>query len=181
MSNLPAPDPSQHWSPLPPAAFGRPSRWPTFVTLAIALLGVAVGFVGWFRPAPHNNQPPPKPTYTDQQVASAKADVCAAFAKLERAVTVVNAVPNGSNANEQLASATGTRQVFDVFSRYLLAKLAEEPATPPDLATAVRNQANSLQDALIEYLDGFTKSDSEMQSVVKANTEAAVTIRRSCK
>jgi hypothetical protein len=181
MSQTPPHDTGQHWGPPPPAAFRQPSRWPTFVTLAIALIGVAVGFVGWFRPVPQNNQPPPKPTYTDQQVASAKAKVCAAFEKLERAVQVVNAVPDGSNANEQLASATGTRQVFDVFSRYLLAKLAEEPATPPDLATAVRKEASSLQDAVIGYLDGFTKSDAEMQPVVEANTEAAVAIRGLCK
>jgi hypothetical protein len=47
------------------------------ITLAIALIGVAVGFVGWFRPAPHHDQPPspPKPSYTDQQVATAKAKV----------------------------------------------------------------------------------------------------------
>ena len=161
--------------------FARPSRWPTFAALAIAVIALAVGLIGWFRPVAPTNQPPPKPAYTAQQTTDAKAKVCAAFAKLERAVTVVNAVPDGSNANEQLASATGTRQVFDVFSRYLLATLAEEPATPPDLATAVRKEASSLQDAVIGYLDGFTKSDPEMQPVVEANTEAAVTIRQLCK
>jgi hypothetical protein len=160
---------------------GRPPRWPTFTALAIAVIALVVGLVGWFRPLPPTNQPPPKPAYTAQQTTDAKTKVCAAFAKLERAVTVVNAVPDGSNANEQLASATGTRQVFDVFSRYLLATLAEEPATPPDLATAVRKEASSLQDAVIGYLDGFTKSDPEMQPVVEANTEAAVTIRQLCK
>ena len=62
-------------------AFGRPARWPAFTALAIALIGLAVGVVGWFRPVPHNNQPPPKPTYTEQQTADAKAKVCAAFGK----------------------------------------------------------------------------------------------------
>ena len=129
MSQTPPPDTGPHWGPPPPAAFRRPSRWPTLVSLVIALIGVAAGFVGWFRPVPHNNPPSPKPTYTARQTADAKAKICAGFEKLERAVQVVNAVPDGSNANEQLASATGTRQVFDVLSRYLLAKLAEEPAT----------------------------------------------------
>jgi hypothetical protein len=162
-------------------AFGRPARWPSFTALAIALTALAVSLVGWFRPAPHNNQPPPKPTYTDQQVADAKANVCTAFGKLERAVEVVNAVPNGTDANEQLAAATSTRQVFDVFSRYLLAKLTEEPATPPDLATAVRKEASSLQEGVIGYLDGHTNSDPQMRPLVEANTEAATTIRRLCK
>jgi hypothetical protein len=187
--------PGQHWGPPPPAAlnqsapsppappmaFRRPPRRPTFTALAIALIALAVGVVGWFRPAPHHNQPPPKPTYTDQQVATAKTNLCTAFDKLGRAVAVVNAVPDGSNANEELASATGTRQVFDVFSRYLLAKLAEEPATPSDLATAVRKEAISLQEGVIGYLGGLTNSDPEMQPLVDANTEAAATIRRLCK
>jgi hypothetical protein len=188
-------NPGQHWGPPPPAAstpstalppappmeFRRASHGPAFTALAIALISLAVGVAGWFRPALHNNQPPPKPTYTPQQTATAKANVCAAFGKLERAVAVVNAVPDGSNANEQLAAATGTRQVFDVFSRYFLAKLAEEPATPPDLETAVRKEASSLQEGVIGYLDGLTNSDPEMRPLVDANTEAADTIRRLCK
>jgi hypothetical protein len=181
MSQPPPSDPSQHWSPPPPPAFHRPSRWPSFVAIAIALAGVVVGFVGWFRPVPHNNPPPPKPTYSAQQTADAKTKVCAAFGKLGRAVTVVNAVPDGSNANEQAAAATDTRQVFDVFSRYLVAKLGEEPATPPDLATAVREQASSLEEAVIDYQIGLTKSDPEMRPVVDANSASAQTIRGLCK
>jgi hypothetical protein len=42
MSGLHPSDPSQHWGPPPPAAFHQPPRWPMFVTLAIALIGVAV-------------------------------------------------------------------------------------------------------------------------------------------
>ena len=176
------PDPGQHWTPPPPTATPvRPARWPLLITLAIALIGVAVGVVGWFRPVPHHDQPPPKPTYTAQQTADAKNKVCTAFAKLLRAVQVVNAVPDGSNAVEQLATATGTRQVFDVFSRYFIRTLAEEPATPPDLATAVRKEADSLDEGVINYLDGFTKSDPEMQPVVEANTAAADRIRQLCK
>ena len=142
---------------------------------------MAVGFVGWFRPVPHDNPPPPKPTYTAQQVAEAKATVCAAYSKLERAVTVANAVPDGANPNEQLAAATSMRQVFDVFSRYLSAKVAEEPATPADLAAAVHKEVNSLQEGVVGYLDGLRNPDPEMRPLVDANTEAAETIRRLCK
>ena len=159
-------------------AFGRPARWPTFTALAIALIALAVGLVGWFRPVPHNNQPPPKPTYTQQQIADAKAKVCAAFAKLDRAVGVLKALPNGSDS---LVAAIDTRQVFDVFSRYLLATLSEAPATPADLATAVREQASSLEEAVIDYQVGLTKSDPEMRSVVDTNSATADTIRGLCK
>lgn len=196
MSDLPPgtlpPDPGQHWGPPPPStstpsasppptprmAFGRSARWPAFTAMAIAVIALAVGIVGWFRPAPHNNQPPPKPTYTEQQTADAKAQVCAAFAKSDRAGGVLNALPNSS---EELVAAINTRQVFDVFSRYLLATLSEEPATPTDLTTAVREQASTLEEAVIDYEDGYIKSDPEMRPVVDANSASANTIRQLCK
>jgi hypothetical protein len=186
------PDPGQQWGPPPPAAstpsasplaaepmtFRRPARWPSFTALAIALIALGVGVVGWFRPAPHNNQPAPKPAYTEKQTADSKAKVCAAFGQLDRAVGVANALPHGSDT---LVAAINMRQVFDVGSRHLFATLAEEPATPADLATAVREEASSLAEAVIDYQNGFSNSDPEMRPLVDANTAAANTIRRLCK
>jgi hypothetical protein len=185
------PAPGQPWGPPPPASSAqapfaplmtsrRPARWPSFTALSIALIALAVSLVGWFRPAAHNDQTstPSKSTYTDRQTADAKAHMCAAFAKVARAVDVAGAVPRGSDETAQLAGATGIRQAFDVGSRYLLTKLAEEPATPSDLASAVRKEANSLQEGVIGYLDGLTNSDPEMRPLVDANTEAAATIQR---
>jgi hypothetical protein len=190
------PDPGHKWGPpspaasalsaqtplAPPMAFGRPARWPSFTALAIALAALAVSLVGWFRPAPHNNQtpnqPPPKPAYTDQEIAAAKAKVCDAFGKVDRAVGVLNAQHQGSDA---IVVALNTRQVFDVGSRYLFSTLAEEPATPADLATAVRKEASTLEEAVIDYQDGLSNSDPEMRPLVDANTAASETIRRLCK
>ncbi|MBV8182964.1 MAG: hypothetical protein JO045_30085 [Mycobacterium sp.] len=157
---------------------GRPARWPAFTALAIALIALAVGLVGWFRPAPHSNQPPPKPAYTQQQIADAKAKVCAAFGKLDRAGGVLITL---SKSSDELVGAINTRQVFDVFSRYLLATLAEEPATPADLATAIREQATTLEEVVIDYQDGYIKTDPEMRPVVDANSASADTIRQLCK
>jgi hypothetical protein len=178
MSQTPPPDTGQHWGPHPAPAFRPPPRWPTFVTLAIALIGVAVGFVGWFRPVPHNNPPPPKPTYTAQQTADAKAKVCAAVGKLDRAVGVLKALPSGS---DPLAVSIDTRQVFDVFSRHLLATLAEEPATSADLAAAVRKEADTLAEVVTGYEDGLGTFDPELKPVVDANSAAADTVRQLCK
>jgi hypothetical protein len=175
---LPLPDPGPHWGPPPPSAFGRPSRWPPFIAIAIALIGVAVGFVGWFRPTPHNNQPPPKPTYSAQQTADAKAKVCAAVGKLDRAVSVAKGLPKGP---DPLVASINVRQIFDVFSRHLLATLAEEPATPADLATAVRKQADTLAEVVIGYEDGFGTFDPELKPVVDANSAATDTTQRLCK
>jgi hypothetical protein len=158
--------------------FRRPSRWPTFTTLVIALIALAVGIASWFRPTPHNDQPPSKPAYTQQQVADAKAKVCSVVDKFNRAVSVNNALPRG---NDPTVAAVNSRQIFDVFSRQLLATLSEEPAAPADLATPVRELANTLEDAVIEYEDGFSNSDPEMRPTMDASSAAANTIQQLCK
>jgi hypothetical protein len=189
------PDRGQHWGPPPPGAstpsmqspvappmtFGRRPSWPTFAALAIALVALAVGVVGWFRPASHSDQPQPKPTFTDQQVANAKTNVCAAFEKVHNAVDLAHSHAGSADYNTQLTAAALTNLALDAGSRYLLTKLAEEPATPPDLATAVRNEANAEQEALIGYLNGLPASDPQMQPAVSASDEATATVRRLCK
>jgi hypothetical protein len=189
------PNPGQNWGPPPasssgplaqkpyaPAPFGRPARWPAFAALAIALISLAVGLIGWVRPVSHNNPAPPRPTYSDEQVANAKANVCAAFGKVDHALDLAGARSGGSNdPTAQLAVATNTRQVLDAGGRYLLTKLAQEPATPPDLATAVRDQANSFQELMVGYLDELPNSAPEQQPALKASDEATATIRRLCK
>ena len=159
-------------------AFHRPPRWPAFAALAVALIALAVSVVGGFRSEPHNNQPPPKATYTQQQIADAKAKVCAAFEKLDRAVGVLKALPPDSDA---LVVAVNTRQVFDVGSRNLFTTLAEEPATPADLATAVREQASALEEAVIAYQDGHGISDPEMRPILDASSAAADKTQQLCK
>lgn len=184
MSDLPPtviPDPSQHWGAPPPIASGRPARWPTLITLMIALTGVAIGFVGWFRPVAQHDQPPPKPTYSDQQAAEAKSNVCAAFAKVDRALDVLNAHHPSGDPTSILAVATSTRQVLEVSSRYLLTKLTEQPATPTELAKQVREFADSSQELVVGYLDGLTVSDAELQPSLHTGDETTLTIRGLCK
>jgi hypothetical protein len=159
----------------------RPARWPSLITLAIALIGVVVGFVGWFRQVPHHDQPPPKPIYSDQQVVDAKAKVCAAFEQVDRALGVAAALTGSRDSTAILAVATSTRQVLDFGNRYLMTKLAEGPATPSDLATAVRKQADAYQELLLGYLDGLQYGDHDLQPATNASAEAEDTIKRLCK
>jgi hypothetical protein len=162
-------------------AFRRPARWPTFTALAIALVALAVGLVGWFRPVPHNNQPSPKPTYTDQQVATAKANVCTAFGKIDRAVDLVQAQVGSNDHATQVGVAALTEILLDFGSRYLSTALDEEPATPSELATAVRKKTNAYKEMLVNYLDGIHLSDQAMQPAVTASDQATDTIRQLCK
>jgi hypothetical protein len=170
---------------VPPALVvrGRPARWPVFVALVVALIGVAIGVIGWFRPALHNDQSStsPKTTYTSRQTANAKVHMCAAFEKVQRALDSAHAHVGSSDYATELAAAALTHVALDAGSRYLLTKLAEEPATPTELATAVRNEAHAEQEALIGYLNEYPTSDPSMQPTLKASDEATATVRRLCK
>lgn len=176
-------------SPSTPSA---PHRWPPTggtsqllkrpaVGWLVALILVAgLAIVGWFRPASHNNGLPSKPAaYTDQQTAGARATLCTAFGNVDHALDLADSRSTGPTA--QLSVATSTRQVLDAGSRYLLAKLAEEPATPPDLAAAIRNQAGAYQDVVIGHLDGLTYSDPGLKAAGSASNQATDTIRQLCK
>jgi hypothetical protein len=107
--------------------------------------------------------------------------VCAAFAKVDRALDVAGAQHGGDDPTSILAVATSVRQVLEVGSRYLSTKLTEQPATPPDLAKEVREFANSSQELVIGYLDGLTASDADLQPSRHEGDETTLTIRRLCK
>jgi hypothetical protein len=148
------------------------------MTLALLVtLGVAI--VGWFRPAPV--KPPPTPTYSKQQVADAKTALCAAYEQVRKAGDVAGTRNGGGDPTSILAVATSTRQVLDVGSRYLITKLNTEPATPSDLATAIRKLADVYQEMTVDYLDGLSNSDPELSPLLRAGDEAHSTIQGLCR
>jgi hypothetical protein len=180
MALSPSTQPAPPW---PPPAAPRPKRrWPTAAWLLVITLIAGVALVGWLRPTQdHKASGSPAPTYTDQQVASAKTSMCAAFAKVDKALDVASGQHVGQDPTSVLAMATGVRQVLEVGSRYLLTKLAEQPATPTDLAKMVRDFADSSQELAIGYLDGLTVSDADLQPSLHTGDETTLAIRRLCK
>lgn len=182
MSDLPPPPtgPPPFQSPWPPPQIPSSPRgphWPTFAFLVVALvvtLGVAI--VGWFRPVPPKSPAPP--TYTAQQAADAKAKVCGAHEKVHRAVGLTSG-RSSDDPTLHLAIATSGRQALDVGGNYLLTILAQEPATPPDLAAAVRKLANTFQELTVDYLAEV--SDSELNPLLHASDQITLTIESLCK
>lgn len=147
-----------------------------FLTVLL-LVTLAVAIVGWFRPIPR--KPPPLPTYSSEQIADAKAAICTAYEHVRKAGDLAGARSGGSDPTGQLTVATSSRQVFDAGSRYLSTKLAEQPATPSDLAAAVRKLASVYQQLAIDYL--AEAPDSETEPLIRAGTEAHTTIAGLCR
>ena len=145
--------------------------------LVITLVAVGAAVAAWLRPMPHATpSAPPKPTFSAQQVADAKSKVCAAYEKVHRASSVNSTRNGGDDPNTQLLVAVNMRQVFVAGSAYLLTTLAEEPATPPDLAAAAHKLADLFQ---IITLDGLAADRNDPAH--DAANEAGETIERLCK
>jgi len=146
------------------------------LVIALAALGLAIG--SWFRPV-SNTKAPTAPNYTNQRVAEAKANVCAAFRTVHQAITVTNHREHGNDPTSTLAAATSARQAFAAGSVYLMTSLSDEPATPPDLAHAVRGLATVFQQLTVTYLAEL--SDSALDPLLHAGDEATLTIEQLCK
>jgi hypothetical protein len=159
--------------------FGRPARWPAFTALLIALIALAVGIAAWFRPTPHNDQPSPRPTYTEQQVADGKQSVCTAYESIRQAVSVNTGRNGGDDPTAIIAVAANARIALYDGGDYLLKVLSDTPATPPDLDKAIRALANAYQQMAISYL--ANAPDSQQQSSRDTVEKANATVYGICK
>jgi hypothetical protein len=149
-----------------------------FAFLVIALLvTLAVAIVGWFRPVPAT--PPPPPTYTAQQTADAKAKVCSTYEQVRKAVVATTSRSGGEDPTATLAVAANARAALYNGGDYLSKALAQEPATPPELATAIHTLVNSYQKLAIDYLSEVP--DSEQQSSRDAVSNAGTAVYGLCK
>jgi hypothetical protein len=144
---------------------------------AITLVAVAAAVAAWLRPMPETKSDvSPAPTFSDQQVAEAKSKVCAAFQKVRRA-NETNATRNGGDdPNLQLLVAVNERQIYVASSAYLLTTFGDEPATPFDLAAAVRKLADEYQVVTLNFL----ASDTSKQERDAAD-QTLSTIQSLCK
>lgn len=161
--------------------FSRPARWPTVATFVIALIGVAVGVVGWLRPTPQNSPPPtpPAPTFTEKEVTEAKADVCDAYKTVADAVRLNTHRPKPDDETGSLAAVANGRLALYAGGDYLLDQLAAEPATPADLATAVQALARTLKKFGIVAL---ADAPDSVQDPLRRDLDSDVgTIDRLCK
>lgn len=182
MPNVPPrpPPPSQpSWTSAAPAARFGHQRWVAYTALAIAVVALGLAIGAWFRPVPM--KPPAAPPYSAQQVADAKVTVCSAYDQVRKAGDTAGQRNAGSDPTSILTVATSTRQVLDSGSRYLTTKLSAEPATPPDLAAAVRKLAEVYQEMTVDYLDGLSNSDPQLAPLLKAGDQAHSTIQDLCR
>ena len=123
----------------------KSARLTTYAALAIALIAVAVAIAAWIRPGTSHS-------YSDQQSAQAKTNVCAAWAPVRKAVYMGTPNPHQGDPVAGLAVAANVRLSMLGGGSYLRETLAAEPATPADLAKAVNSMATTLERMGINHL-----------------------------
>jgi hypothetical protein len=146
------------------------------VMAGVAVLAVAgIALSGWALLRSASGGSDAAPTYSDTQRAEAKAQVCAVFNTVREGVSRnTHMVAPGGDADiaGTLGVAANARISLYDGGQYLLARLA--PATPTELADAVRGFANGLMDIGAATTAGVPNTEPD-QAKRLTNADAAGT------
>jgi hypothetical protein len=123
-----------------------------FAALAIALIAVVVAVVAWLRPMRAQS-------YSAEQSAQAKKNVCAAWAPVRKSVWVGTPNPRPGDPVAQDAVAANVRLAMIGGGSFLKETVASEPATPDNLAKAIDSVAHTLQWMGVYYLARMDTQD----------------------
>jgi hypothetical protein len=136
--------------------------------LVAALAVVAIGLSLWALLQPANGASGSAGDFSDAQRADAKAQACTAFTTVRTGVkrNTNMAAPGGpDDVTGALAVAANARIAMYVGGQYLLDRVG--PATPQQLADALRGFANNLMDIGAAATAGSLNTDPEQATRLK--------------
>jgi hypothetical protein len=149
--------------------------------VALVLSVVAIGLAAWtaLRPTASGSN---EPTYTTAQQSDAKTAICAATDLVRRGVSLNTnlQIPGGEgDVAGSLAVAANARVSLSDGGQYLITRL--DPATPTELADAVKQFANTLLDIGAAATAGSPNTDPDQAARLRtADTQNNAVIER-CK
>ncbi|GAB7070797.1 hypothetical protein [Mycolicibacterium hodleri] len=135
----------------------RPQRVVPLVALVLSVIAVGVATWTALRPA---STGPTEPTYTSAQQSDAKTAICSAADTVRRGVSLNTNLQGPGGEGDvvgSLAVAANARLSLSDGGQYLITRL--DPATPTDLADAVKQFANTLLDIGAAATAGMPNSD----------------------
>ncbi|WIM89808.1 hypothetical protein PT015_10485 [Candidatus Mycobacterium wuenschmannii] len=127
--------------------------WLAVAALVLAILGVAGAAYGYFYP---NETAAAAGKYSDQQRGDAKKKICETFKIVDRAVVRNSHLKNPENGGPigALSVATAQRFAFYDGGAFLKSQVADQPATPKELADNASQLGTQLEELSIGYLAG---------------------------
>ncbi|MEW5811771.1 MAG: hypothetical protein AB1925_20230 [Actinomycetota bacterium] len=143
------------------------------LALTVALLATGVSGVALVRTLDRG------PDYTDAQRSEATARVCTAFDTVRAGVATNTNVTAPDDISGSLAAAANARLALSDGGQYLLARL--DPATPADLADAVRSFADTLMDIGAAATAGAPNTDPAQAKRLEAAEAASAAVSNRCR
>lgn len=143
------------------------AKWIPAATALLAIAALACGVAGWFLPSSGAS-------YSADQTAQAKKQICAEAKTVNRAVVTNThrANPGQKDPTGSLAIAANARLALYGGGDYLEDRLAKLPATSSELADAVNAMAGTLQQLGIAYLaDAGNDTLQPLRNALTAQTE----------
>jgi hypothetical protein len=158
-----------------------PRRLSAVSVIALLVSLAALGVAGWaaFRSNPN---PVAAQSYSASQQADAKAVTCAATELVRKGVALnTNLQSPGGDADVtgSLAVAANARLSLSAGGQYLASRL--DPATPTELATEVRDFANTLLDIGAAATAGALNSDPDQAARLSHADALNAKITEACK
>lgn len=150
------------------------------ITLAVAIAAAALS--GWLLTRVTQEGAPNSPNYSGAQRADAKQKICTAADLVRKGVSLnTNLQPPGGpeDVTGSLAVAANARIALYDGGQYLLARL--DPATPPELADAVKKVGNLLMDIGVAATSGQLNSEPDQAARLRDADAANGTITELCK
>ncbi|MGB6208380.1 hypothetical protein [Mycobacterium sp.] len=181
----PAAEPGRASHAKEPAAAPHASRLSLALAsaaLVLSVIAIAGGVLGYFFLLPHkDDSSSSSATSNDQQAKDpkeAKKRICETFKIVDHEVVRNSRLKNPDNGGPigALSVATAARLAFYSGGAFLRDRVAQEPATPPDLAKSVNAMGSNLEELAIGYLAGGAEfaQDALRQSLddkIKATIE----------
>lgn len=143
------------------------------LALAVALLSTGLSAAALVRTLDRD------PDYTDEQRSAATARVCTAFDTVRAGVATNTNVSAPDDISGSLAAAANARLALSDGGQYLLARL--DPATPADLADAVRSFADTLMDIGAAATAGAPNTDPAQAKRLEAAESASAAVSNRCR
>jgi hypothetical protein len=116
------------------------------IALAIAVIAAVAATASWLRPA-HDSI-----SFSSEQSAQAKKNVCAAYGTIHRAVGEKTPNPRPEDPLSKISAVTNRQLVLLASGVHLRDVLTAEPAAPAELAKAINSLANTLDHLAINNL-----------------------------
>jgi hypothetical protein len=123
------------------------------VALTIAIVAAAAATAAWLRPANEGASH----SFSGQQSAEAKKNVCSAYGIVRKAMSEKSANPRPDDPVAKLEVITHRQLVLLASSVHLQETLAAQPATQADLTEAVSTVAATLEHLALNNLAGVGK------------------------